>query len=102
MTTGVGLYTRLTGRWNPALGELRLGGWGLAINVAAFLWSLFEFVNIAWPRVYAVSSDAPWWQLWAVPLVLGSILSVTTFYIVLKRLRRERHHKNPVEGISPI
>jgi len=102
MTTGVGLYTRLTGRWNPALGELRLGGWGLAINVAAFLWSLFEFVNIAWPRVYAVSSDAPWWQLWAVPLVLGSILSVTTFYIVLKRLRTERHHKNPVEGISPI
>ena len=39
MTTGVGLYTRLTGRWNPALGELRLGVWGLAINVAAFLWS---------------------------------------------------------------
>ena len=25
MTTGVGLYTRLTGRWNPALGELKLG-----------------------------------------------------------------------------
>jgi len=88
MTTGVGLYTRLTGRWNPALGELRLGGWGLAINVAAFLWSLFEFVNIAWPRAYAVSSDAPWWQLWAVPLVLGSILGVTTLYIVISKTRR--------------
>ena len=25
MTTGVGLYTRLTGRWNPELGQLRLG-----------------------------------------------------------------------------
>ncbi len=69
MTTGVGLYTRLTGRWNPALGELRLGIWGLVINLAAFLWSLFEFVNIAWPRAYAVSPNAPWWQLWAVPLV---------------------------------
>jgi amino acid transporter len=102
MTTGVGLYTRLTGRWNPALGELKLGGWGLAINVAAFLWSLFEFVNIAWPRVYAVSPDAPWWQLWAVPLVLGSILSVTTLYIVIKSILRERHQKNPLEGISPI
>ena len=88
MTTGVGLYTRLTGRWNPALGELRLGVWGLAINVAAFIWSLFEFVNIAWPRVYAVSSNAPWWQLWAVPLVLGSILGVTTLYVLINNIRR--------------
>jgi len=89
MTTGVGLYTRLTGRWNPALGELRLGVWGLVINVAAFLWSLFEFVNIAWPRGYAVSPDAPWWQLWAVPLVLGSILGVTTLYVLITHVRRD-------------
>jgi amino acid transporter len=88
MTTGVGLYTRLTGRWNPALGELRLGVWGLVINLAAFLWSLFEFVNIAWPRSYAVSPNAPWWQLWAVPLVLGSILSVTTLYVLINKIRR--------------
>ena len=88
MTTGVGLYTRLTGRWNPALGELRLGVWGLAINAAAFLWSVFEFVNIAWPRSYAVSPDAPWWQLWAVPLVLGSILGVTTLYVLIGKIRR--------------
>lgn len=88
MTTGVGLYTRLTGRWNPALGELKLGGWGLAINVTAFLWSLFEFVNIAWPRAYAVAPDAPWWQLWAVPLVLGSILGVTTLYIMVSKTDR--------------
>ncbi len=88
MTTGVGLYTRLTGRWNPALGELRLGAWGFAINVTAFLWSVFEFVNIAWPRAYAVSPNAPWWQLWAVPLVLGSILGVTTLYMLIKKIRR--------------
>jgi amino acid transporter len=88
MTTGVGLYARLTGRWNPALGELRLGVWGLAINVSAFLWSLFEFVNIAWPRAYAVSPDAPWWQLWAMPLVLGSILGVTTLYVLINKVRR--------------
>ena len=87
MTTGVGLYTRLTGRWNPALGELRLGVWGLVINVAAFLWSVFEFVNIAWPRDYAVSPNAPWWQLWAVPLVLGSILGVTTLYVLINKIR---------------
>ncbi|MEK6761249.1 MAG: APC family permease [Nitrospirota bacterium] len=88
MTTGVGLYTRLTGRWNPALGELKLGVWGLAINMVAFLWSLFEFVNIAWPRAYAVSPGAPWWQLWAVPLVLGSILGVTTLYVLISHVRR--------------
>ncbi len=88
MTTGVGLYTRLTGRWNPALGELKLGAWGLVINAMAFIWSLFEFVNIAWPRTYAVSPNAPWWQLWAVPLVLGSILSVTTLYVLTGKGRR--------------
>jgi amino acid transporter len=88
MTTGVGLYTRLTGRWNPALGELKLGVWGLTINVLAFLWSVFEFVNIAWPRRYAVSPDAPWWQLWAVSLVLGSILGVTTLYVLITKVRR--------------
>jgi amino acid transporter len=88
MTTGVGLYTRLTGRWNPALGELKLGTWGLVINTVAFLWSLFEFVNIAWPRAYAVAPNAPWWQLWAVPLVLGSILSVTTLNVLISKVRR--------------
>ena len=87
MTTGVGLYSRFTGRWNPALGELRLGVWGLAINVAAFLWSVFEFINIAWPRAYAVSPNAPWWQLWAVPLVLGSMLGVTTLYVLINKIR---------------
>ena len=89
MTTGVGLFSRLTGRWNPALGELKLGAWGLVINTAAFLWSVFEFVNIAWPRAYAVAPNAPWWQLWAVPLVLGGILSITTLYILMGRVRKK-------------
>jgi len=88
MTTGVGLYTRLTGRWNPALGALKLGVWGLMINTTAFIWSVFEFVNIAWPRAYAVSPNAPWWQLWAVPLVLGSILCIATPYILIRNSRR--------------
>jgi amino acid transporter len=87
MTTGVGLYTRLTGSWNPALGQLNLGRWGLPINVIAFHWSVFEFINIAWPRPYAVSPDAPWWQLWAVPLVLGSILGLTTLYLLFDKIR---------------
>ena len=87
MTTGVGLYARLTGRWNPAHGQLNLGRWGLLINVIAFHWSLFELINIAWPRSYAVSPDAHWWQLWAVPLVLGSILGITTLYVLIGKVR---------------
>src|SRR5688500_12029847 len=89
MTTGVGLYTRLTGRWNPALGELKLGAWGLVINTVAFAWSVFELVNIAWPRPYATAPNAPWWQLWAVPLVLGTIVSVTALYILMSKIRRK-------------
>ncbi len=84
-TTGFALFARLTGRWNPQLGELKLGAWGLIINILAFIWSLFEVINIAWPRPYAISADAPWWQLWATPLVLGSILTVTTLYILCKK-----------------
>lgn len=90
MTTGVGLYTRLTGRWNPALGALKLGGWGLVINTVAFSWALFELVNIAWPREYVVAPGAPWWQLWAVPLVLGGILGVTTLHILINNNRQEQ------------
>ena len=95
MTTAVGLYARLAGRWNPSLGQLNLGRWGLPINVIAFHWSLFELINIAWPRPYAIAPDAPWWQLWAVPLVLGSILGVTTLYVVMGKVRRATLPESP-------
>ena len=98
MTTGVGLYTRLTGRWDPSLGELKLGTWGLLINIAAFIWSVFEFMNIAWPRPYATSPNAPWWQLWAVPLVLGSILTVTTLYILIGSNESSSHPEKAEPG----
>jgi hypothetical protein len=63
--------------------------WGLVINSLAFVWSVFELINIGWPRAYAVSADAPWWQLWAIPLVLGSILGVTTLYILFNKIRNQ-------------
>lgn len=85
MTTGVGLYARLTGRWNPALGALRLGRWGLLINIIAFIWALFELINIGWPRDYIAAPGASWWQLWAVPLVLGVILALTTLHVQMGR-----------------
>lgn len=85
VTMGVGLYTRLTGRWNPALGALRLGRWGTIINTLAFIWAVFELINIGWPREYMAAPGAPWWQLWAVPLVLGSILLLTTLHVQINR-----------------
>ena len=87
MTTGVGLYARLTGRWNPALGALRLGRWGLVINIVAFVWALFELINIGWPRDYIAAPGASWWQLWAVPLVLGVILVLTTLHVQMGHRR---------------
>lgn len=89
-TTGVALFARLSGRWNPDLGQLKLGKWGLPINIAAFVWAVFELINIAWPRAYAISPDAPWWQLWATPLVLGGLLSVTTIYLWISPSLRSR------------
>jgi amino acid transporter len=98
VTTGVGLYSRLTGRWNPALGALKLGALGLAVNTVAFAWALFELANIAWPRDYVVAPGAPWWQLYAVPLVLGSILGVTTLHILING--RPSESKRPDSIIS--
>jgi len=31
---------------------------------------------------------APWWQLWAVPLVLGTILALTTLHVQMGHKRR--------------
>jgi TRAP-type C4-dicarboxylate transport system permease small subunit len=55
----------------------------------AFAWALFELANIAWPREYVVAPGAPWWQLYAVPLVLGSILGITTLHILINNNRQE-------------
>lgn len=70
------------------VGSPQVGILGLLINAVAFLWSVFEFVNIAWPRPYAVAPDAPWWQLGAVPLVLGGILIVTTLSVLIRAYGR--------------
>lgn len=42
---------------------------------AAFLWLVFESINVAWPRASLAPPGAPWFQVWAVILVF-SILAV--------------------------
>ena len=61
------LYARLRGRWEP--GEWNLGRWGMLVTVAASIWVVFEYFNIAWPRAEGV----PWYQDWAVFVMTGII-----------------------------
>lgn len=61
------LWVRLKGRWHPA--DFSLGRWGLAVAIAASIWTIFEYINIAWPRLEGV----PWYQDWAVLLMTGIV-----------------------------
>ena len=73
------LIARLRGDWRPG-GAFRTGRLGLPINLAAVVWLGFETVNIAWPRTSLAPPDAPFYQVWAAPLVLALILVVGLAY----------------------
>jgi amino acid transporter len=60
-------WARLKGRWVPA--QWSLGRWGLTVAIAASIWTVFEYINIAWPRAEGV----PWYQDWAVLLMTGIV-----------------------------
>jgi amino acid transporter len=64
------LWVRLKGRWRPS--EYSLGRWGLVVAVAASVWTVFEYINIAWPRAEGV----PWYQDWAVLLMTGIVAAL--------------------------
>jgi amino acid transporter len=76
------LVARVRGTWRPA------GRWGLALNVGAVAWLAFETVNIAWPRAILAPPDAPWYQVWAAPLVIGAITVVGLAYLALAKPHR--------------
>lgn len=78
------LAARLSGRWRPA-GHVRLGRWGVPINLLAVAWLAFETVNIAWPRTSIAPPDAPWYQVWAAPLLLLLIAAAGAAYMVAAR-----------------
>ena len=84
------LIARLRGTWIPA-GRVQLGRLGLAINVLAVAWLAFETVNIAWPRTSLAPPGAPWYQVWAAPLVLALIgLAGGAYLLVAAPHRRTR------------
>jgi amino acid transporter len=74
LTAVAALIARLRGRWGA-------GRLGLAINVGAVIWLAFETANIAWPRDSIAPPDAPAYQVWAAPLLLGAIAVVGLAYM---------------------
>ena len=46
---------------------------GMVLNVLAVGWLAFETVNIMWPRESLAPVGAPWYQVWAAPMVVAAI-----------------------------
>ncbi|MGW5126374.1 APC family permease [Streptomyces sp. NPDC004069] len=78
------LIARLRGTWVPS-GHVRLGRLGTVANVLAVLWLGFELINIAWPRSVLAPPGAPWWVVWAAPLVTAIALAVGLVYLAVAR-----------------
>lgn len=85
----VGLWARLTGRWDPRDGSFQLAGLGLVVNILAVIWLLFEVVNVAWPRAELAPVDATWVQVWAVILVFSALIVIGAIYLVVRKPHRE-------------
>jgi amino acid transporter len=82
------LIARVRGSWIPA-GSVRLGRIGLVANVLAVVWLAFETVNIAWPRSSLAPPEAPWYQIWAAPLVLALIAVAGGAYLAFAKPQRK-------------
>ena len=59
------------------------------LNVLAVAWLAFETVNIAWPRASLAPPGAPWYQVWAAPILLGVIGTAGVTYLLLARPQRK-------------
>jgi amino acid transporter len=78
------LVARVRGTWIPA----HPTRFGVALNVAAVTWLAFETVNIAWPRESIAGEDAPFYQVWAAPLLLGAIAVTGLAYLTVAKPHR--------------
>ncbi len=61
----------------------------MLVNVLAVAWLAFETVNIAWPRESLAPLDAPFYQVWAAPLVLAVIGVVGLAYLLVAQPQRK-------------
>jgi hypothetical protein len=78
---------RVRGSWIPS-GTVRLGRLGYAAHLLAVCWLVAETVNIAWPRKSIAPPEAPWYQVWAAPLLIGSVTVVGLAYLIAARPHR--------------
>jgi amino acid transporter len=90
------LVARLRGTWTPR-GRVQLGRAGVVVNVLAVAWLAFETVNIAWPRTVLAPPGAPFYQVWAAPMVLGLIGATGLLYVLVARPQR----RLPAAGVTP-
>jgi amino acid transporter len=81
------LAARVRGRWAPAA-HVQLGRLGTVVNALAVAWLGFESVNIAWPRESLAPDGAPFYQVWAAPLVLALIAATGFAYLLIARPHR--------------
>jgi hypothetical protein len=71
---------RLRGQWEP--GPFSFGRWSTALSVAAVIWAVFQFLNIAWPRNFY--PDTPYLN-WSVAVaVVGLAVLGTVIYLSVR------------------
>jgi len=100
LLTAGALLARLRRTWAPA-GHVQLGRLGLLANGLAVAWLAFETANIAWPRETIAPPGAPWYQLWAAPLVLAVIGVVGLAYLAFARPQRRLLGTETPETVEP-
>lgn len=87
LTAIAALVARTRGAWRPAA-HVQLGRWGTPVNALAVGWLAFETANIAWPRTSLAPPGAPFYQVWAAPMLLAVIgLTGLAYLAVAKPLR---------------
>lgn len=55
------------------------------LNVLAVAWLAFETVNVAWPRTSLAPLGAPWYQVWAAPMVVALITLAGLAYLAVAK-----------------
>jgi amino acid transporter len=81
------LVARMRGKWIP--GPVTLGRWAGPIVVIAAAWTIFETINIIWPR----NPQFEWYQNYSVPLALlvVAILGVLTWIPLRRKIAAAEH-----------
>ncbi|MGW6915175.1 APC family permease [Kitasatospora sp. NPDC054939] len=93
------LVARLRGRWRPS-GPVSYGRAGTVVNALAVLWTGLEVVNICWPRTILAPPGAPWYQVWAALLGVGTVALLGVGYLLARRPQRLMGGTGP-DGPAP-